>query len=73
MSDVEKIIKKILALQQSLGLAATWRFLSLIQGDATDYVMLKFLSSFIRINLLMKYMLEQKRIGRVRYRTYQYV
>lgn len=38
ISDLEIIIKGIKVLQKSLGSAATWRFLSLIHGDATDYV-----------------------------------
>lgn len=38
MSDAEITIKGIEALQKSLGSAATWRFLSLLHGDATDYV-----------------------------------
>ena len=38
MTNTEVIIKGIEALQKSLGSAATWRFLSLIHGDATDYV-----------------------------------
>ena len=38
MSDTEVTIKGIEALQKSLGSAATWRFLSLLHGDATDYV-----------------------------------
>ena len=38
MNDIEITIKGIEALQKSLGSAATWRFLSLIHGDATDYV-----------------------------------
>ena len=37
-SDTEITIEGIKALQKSLGSAATWRFLSLIHGDATDYV-----------------------------------
>ena len=38
MTNTEVTIKGIEALQKSLGLAATWRFLSLLHGDATDYV-----------------------------------
>ncbi|MDJ0634096.1 MAG: hypothetical protein QNJ34_12975 [Xenococcaceae cyanobacterium MO_188.B29] len=38
MTYTEVIIKWIEALQKSLGSAATWRFVSLIHGDATDYV-----------------------------------
>ena len=38
MTDTEVIIRGIEALQKSLGYAATWRFLSLIHGDTTDYV-----------------------------------
>ncbi len=38
ISDTEITIKGIEALQKSLGSVATWRFLSLIHGDATDYV-----------------------------------
>ncbi|MEM7756868.1 MAG: hypothetical protein AAF298_01870 [Cyanobacteria bacterium P01_A01_bin.40] len=38
MTDAEVTIKGIEALQQSLGSAATWRFLSLIHSDTTDYV-----------------------------------
>lgn len=38
MTDTEVTIKGIEALQKSLGSAATWRFLSLIHSDATDYV-----------------------------------
>jgi hypothetical protein len=38
MSDTEVTLKGIEALQKSLGYAATWRFLSLVHGDATDYV-----------------------------------
>ena len=34
MSDTEVTIKGIEALQKSLGSAATWRFLSLLHGDA---------------------------------------
>ena len=38
MTDTEVTIKGIEALQKSLGSADTWRFLSLIHSDATDYV-----------------------------------
>ena len=38
MSDKEVTIKGIEALQKSLGSADTWRFLSLLHGDPTDYV-----------------------------------
>ena len=38
MTDTEVTIKGIEALQKSLGSADTWRFLSSIHSDATDYV-----------------------------------
>lgn len=38
ISNTELTIRGIEALQESLGSASTWRFLSLIHGDATDYV-----------------------------------
>ena len=37
-TDIKIIIKGIKLLQKSLASATTWRFLSLIHGDTTDYV-----------------------------------
>jgi hypothetical protein len=39
MSDAEQTIKKIAALQKSLGSATTGRFLSLLHGDVTELIM----------------------------------
>lgn len=38
MTDTEVTIKGIEALQKALGSSTTWRFLSLIHGDTTDYI-----------------------------------
>jgi hypothetical protein len=38
MNDTELTIKGIEALNQSLGISATLRFLTLLHGEETDYV-----------------------------------
>ena len=38
LTDTEVTIRGMEALQKSLGSAVTWRFLSLVHSEATDYV-----------------------------------